>query len=205
MGSRPQTAKIAAQKARQQDQSKGSRSEAQYSDYYHCLGPLNRLHCLLLSHIPTGQVAVARTGRRAYEQKAQSRKTHLYEVGQKWARGQTTSQIARTGPYALGPRPHTTMGATRPALGAAPPAYPLPQPASPTPRPQIPPQARPPYTPPSLPYTPPPKRCPSPPTLYLTEILHSKPAIYPLILHMTFLILFPYMPLDPTTNSIRPS
>jgi hypothetical protein len=81
MGSRPQTAKIAAQKARQQDQSKGSRSEAQYSDYYHCLGPLNRLHCLLLSHIPTGQVAVARTGRRAYEQKAQSRKTHLYEVG----------------------------------------------------------------------------------------------------------------------------
>ena len=45
-------------------------------------GPLsNRLHCLLLSHIPTGQVAVARTGRRAYEQKAQSRKTHLYEVG----------------------------------------------------------------------------------------------------------------------------
>ena len=81
MGSRPQTAKIAAQKARQQDQSEGSRSEAQYSDYYHCLGPLNRLHCLLLSHIPTGQVAVARTGRRAYEQKAQSRKTHLYEVG----------------------------------------------------------------------------------------------------------------------------
>src|SRR6478736_3757413 len=65
--------------------------------------------------------------------------------------------------------------------------------------------ARLPYTPTSLPYTTAPNTAPSSPTLYLTEILHSKPAIYPLILHMTFLILFPYMPLDPTTNSIRPS
>ena len=63
-------------------------------------------------------------------------------------------------------------------------------------RPPIPPRARPPCTPTSLPYTPPPKRCPNPPTLYLTEILYSKPAICPLILHITFLILFPYMPLE---------
>ena len=33
---------------------------------------------LALFHIPTGQCAVLRTGRRAYEQKTQSRKTHLY-------------------------------------------------------------------------------------------------------------------------------
>src|SRR5437016_1309843 len=41
-----------------------------------------------------------------------------------------------------------------------------------------------------------PNTAPGSPTLYLTEILYSKPAICPLILHITFLILFPYMPLE---------
>lgn len=155
MGSRPNTTKIVAQKARRRDPSKGSRSEAQYSDYYHYLGPVNRLHCLLLSHIPTGQVAVARTARRAYEQKSQSRNTHLYRFREKWARGQTTSQMARTGPYALGLRPHSTLGPTPPAYPTPRLAHPIPQPAYP-----IPPPARPRYTAPRptatptrLPYT----------------------------------------------------
>ena len=66
--------------------------------------------------------------------------------------------------------------------------------------------ARLPYTPTSLPYTPAPNTAPGSPTLHLTETLYSKPAIYPLILHITNIPhSFPYMPLDPTTNSTRPS
>ena len=82
------------------------------------------------------------------------------------------------------PRP-PTLYPSQPTL------YPAPNtaPGSPT----LYPRARPPYTPTSLPYTPPPKRCPNPPTLYLAEISYSKPAIHPLILHITFLILFPHI------------
>jgi hypothetical protein len=80
--------------------------------------------------------------------------------------------------------------------------------------------ARLPYTPTSLPYIPAPNTAPGSPTLYpdqptlypdqptlhRTEILYTKPAIYPLILHITNAPRsFPYMPLDPTTNSTRPS
>ena len=63
-------------------------------------------------------------------------------------------------------------------------AHPIPQPAYPAP-PAKPAPARPPYT---LP-----RYC----------IVNQPSTLF--ILHMTFLILFPYMPLDPTTNSIRPS
>jgi hypothetical protein len=105
----------------------------------------------------------------------------------------------------LGATPAHYYGGHAPRAGGCPARLPYTPASLPYTPPQIPPRARPPHTPPhtptSLPYTPPPKRCPNPPTLCLTEILYSNPAIYPLILHRTFLILFPYKPLESNYQS----
>jgi hypothetical protein len=93
----------------------------------------------------------------------------------------------------LGATPAHCYGGHAPRAGGCPARLPYTPASLPYTPPQIPPRARPPYTPTSLPYTPPPKRCPNPPTLYLAEISYSKPAIHPLILHITFLILFPHI------------